>query len=234
MENTIDRSAPVEEPRPPVLGLVVAGLAIAGMAAVSWTAWPHLAEMVHGGRYDLDGSPNMVPRWLLAAAVPAVAGLISALLAAVPFLEVRLSRALDLPVRRPLRDVTRAMNVTIALIALFMAVIHALAVANALGLVVPTTQVVGASVGVLLIGIALVVPAVRSTSGPFRLPADLIRLWDRARWPVAVGMIAVGVVQIAVALLVSDVVVVSSVALLLIPAMAGGLAAPVLRDRLRG
>ncbi|WP_306365712.1 hypothetical protein [Nocardiopsis sp. CC223A] len=234
MENTIDRPAPVEEPRPPVIGLVVAGLAIAGMAAVSWIAWPHLAETVHGGRYDLDGSPNMVPRWLLAAAVPTIAGLISALLATAPFLEVRINRAFDLPVRRPLRDVTRAMNATIALIALFMVVVHILAVANAVGLAVPTTQVVGVSVGVFLIGIALVVPVVRSDSGPFGLSADLVRLWHRARWPVAVAVIAVGVVQIAVALLVSDVVVVSSVALLLIPAMACGLAAPLLWDRLRG
>ncbi|MFL1429770.1 MULTISPECIES: hypothetical protein [unclassified Nocardiopsis] len=233
MENTTTRPAPAETPRLPVLGMVVAGLAIAAMAAVSRTAWPELAEMVHGGRYNLDGSPNMVPRWLLAGAVPFTTALVAAILSVVPTLGERLQSGLNLPVRQTARGTTRAMNALLVLLSLFLLVAHSITVFNGAGWDLPTTKIAGVSVGLLLIGAALVVLATTSAPSGGRDTA-LHRWWADARRPMTVAIVAVGVVQIAVALLVENGLVVGSVSLLLLPAMLPALALPLLRGRRRG
>ncbi|WP_436885952.1 hypothetical protein [Nocardiopsis dassonvillei] len=231
MERTIGATAPAEAPRPPFVGMAVAVLAIAGMAAVSWTAWPDLAELVHGGRYNLDGSPNMVPRWLLAGALPFTTALVAVLLSAAPALGARIQDALDLPVRRTARSTTRAMDAILVLLSLLLLVVHASAVFNAAGWDIPTTKAAGVSVGLFLIGVALVVPTVRSVE--VRATA-LARWWEEARWPVAAGVIATGAVQVAAALLVENGLLVAMTSLLLLPAMVLGLVFPLLRGGRRG
>ncbi|MFE6303433.1 hypothetical protein [Nocardiopsis sp. NPDC057823] len=229
MESTIGGTA-AETPRPPVVGMAAAGLAIAGMAAVSWTVWPDLAEMVHGGRYNLDGSPNMVPRWLLAGAIPFTTALIAVILSAAPALSARIQDALDPPVRRTARSTTRAMNAVLVLLSLFMLAVHAIMVFNGAGRDIPTTKLAGAAVGVLLVGLALVVPLVE-TAGDRN--SALSRWWADTRWPTAAGMAAVGVVQTAVALLVDNGLLVAMVPLLLLPAMVLGAVSPLLKRRRR-
>lgn len=233
MENTTARSTPAETPRLPVLGMVVAGLAIAAMAAVSRTAWPELADMVHGGRYNLDGSPNMVPRWLLAGAVPFTTALVAAILSVVPTLGERLQAGLNLPVRQTARGTTRAMNAILVLLSLFLLVAHSITVFNGAGWDLPTTRIAGVSVGLLLIGAALVVLATAPASAEGRDTA-VHRWWADARRPMTVAIIAVGVVQIAVALLVENGLVVGTVSLLLLPAMLSAMVFPLLKGRRRG
>ncbi|SHK23371.1 hypothetical protein SAMN05421803_11614 [Nocardiopsis flavescens] len=226
------RPAAEERPRPPFVGMAVAALAVAGMAAVSWAVWPDLAQMVHGGRYNLDGSPNMVPRWLLAVAMPFTSALVAAILGAVPTLTHHLQHSLKLPVGRPPGDTTRAMNALMVLLSLFLLVTHAVVVFNGAGWDFPTARVAGVAVGLLLIGVALVVPGPASAASGLGTAVD--RWWADARRPVAFGMAAVGAVQIAVALMVENAILVGSTALLLLPAMGLGMAFPLLKRRRRG
>ena len=216
------------EPRIPMVGIAFSAVGVTLMAYVSWVAWPDLPAMVHGGKTNLDGTPSMVPRALLVAALPATAVILAVVLAVGGIVGARIERALNLPVLWTARGLTRNTNVMLSLLSLLLLVVHGVLVLGRAGRDIPTDQVMGAAVGLFLVGAGLLLArteAKHATASAFH------RFGAAARVPAAVALTAVGLTQTAVALLAPASPLAFLVPLLLLPALGAAVGVAALRSR---
>jgi len=214
--------------RLPMVGIAFSAVGIVLMAYVSWVAWPDLPAMVHGGRTNLDGTPGMVPRLLLAVALPATAAILGAVLSAVVIVGPRVEEALHLPHRWPARGLTRSMNTVLSLLSLFLLVAHGVLVLGQAGRDIPVEQAMGVAVGLLLVGVGLCFPRAEARYAPDTAPH---RWWTAARVPAAVAFAAVGLTQATASLLVPASLLPALVPLLLLPALGAAAGVAALRSR---
>ncbi|MFD3688458.1 hypothetical protein ACFWTE_26965 [Nocardiopsis sp. NPDC058631] len=198
------------------------------MAYVSWVAWPDLPAVVHGGKANLDGTPDMVPRLLLAVALPATAAILGVVLSAVGLVGPRVEEALHLPHRWTARSLTRSMNTVLSLLSLFLLVAHGTLVLGQAGRGIPVEQVMGVAVGLLLVGVGLSFPRAEARYAPATV---LHRWWTAARVPAAVAFAVVGLTQTAASLLVPTSPLPTLVPLLLLPALGAAAGVAALRSR---
>ncbi|WP_017572162.1 hypothetical protein [Nocardiopsis halotolerans] len=207
-------------------------VAVGLMALVSWTAWPDLPETVHGGRTNLDGTPNMVPRMVLVLALPLTTGFLAVALSVSavvgPRFQGALHEALSLPGAPTARSVTRGMNAVLCLLSLFLLVTHGVLVLGQAGWDVPVARVTGVVVGLFLVGLGLALPRPEPRDGH---DTPLVRWWVAAHRPMRIAIALVGLVQAAVVLLVDHALVWILAPLLLLPAMCAAMVHPVLRGR---
>ncbi|MFJ9555646.1 hypothetical protein ACIRPH_17665 [Nocardiopsis sp. NPDC101807] len=108
-----------------MVGIAFSAVALALMAYVSWVAWPDLPAMVHGGKTNLDGTPDTVPRLMLVVALPLTAVLLVLVLSAAGFVAAVVQDSLNLPDRWTARKLTRTMNALLSLLSLFLLAAHA-------------------------------------------------------------------------------------------------------------
>lgn len=224
--------ANVERPRIPLSGILFSVVAVALMALVSWTAWPDLPGTVLSGRTNLDGTPDTVPRAVLALALPLTTGLLAVVLSAAAVfgsrLQSGLQEALGLPAGPTPRSTTRGMNALLCLLSLFLLVAHGVLVLGQAGWDLPVSRVMGVATGLFLAGVGAALPA----PGPGAdHDAPLVRWWSAAHRLMRAGFVLVGLVQAAVVLLVDHALVWLLAPLLLLPVMCAAMVLPLLRGR---
>ncbi|MCK9871253.1 hypothetical protein MRI28_16680 [Nocardiopsis dassonvillei] len=221
-----------ERPRIPLSGILVTAVSVALMALVSWTAWPELPGTVLSGRTNLDGTPDTVPRMVLALALPLTTGLLAVVLsAAVVFgtrLQDGLQDALGLPSASTARSAARGMNALLCLLSLFLLVTHGVLVLGQAGWDLPISRVLGTATGLFLVGLGAALPAPEPGAdhdGP------VVRWWSAAHRLMRTGFVLAGLAQAAVVLLVDHTLAWFLVPLLLLPAMCAAVVLPLLRGR---
>ncbi|WDZ90472.1 hypothetical protein [Nocardiopsis sp. HUAS JQ3] len=221
-----------ERPRIPLSGIIVTAVAVALMALVSWTAWPELPGTVLSGRTNLDGTPDTVPRVVLALALPLTTGFLAVVLSAAVVFGTRLQNglqdALGLPSASTARSAARGMNALLCLLSLFLLVTHGVLVLGQAGWDLPISRVLGAATGLFLVGVGAVLPAPEpgaDRDGP------MLRWWSAAHRLMRTGFVLVGLAQTAVVLLVDHMLVWLLVPLLLLPVMCAAVVLPLLRGR---
>ncbi len=221
-----------ERPRIPLSGIIVTAVAVALMALVSWTAWPELPGTVLSGRTNLDGTPDTVPRVVLALALPLTTGFLAVVLSAAVVFGTRLQNglqdALGLPSASTARSAARGMNALLCLLSLFLLVTHGVLVLGQAGWDLPISRVLGTTTGLFLVGLGAVLPAPEpgaDRDGP------VLRWWSAAHRLMRTGFVLVGLAQTAVVLLVDHMLVWLLVPLLLLPVMCAAVVLPLLRGR---
>ncbi len=222
----------VERPRLPLLGILVTAVVVALMAFVSWTAWPDLPGTVLSGRTNLDGTPDTVPRAVLALALPLTTGFLAVVLSAAAVfgsrLQTGLQDALGLPGAPTARSATRGMNALLCLLSLFLLVTHGVLVLGQAGWDLPVGRVMGVVTGLFLVGVGAALPAPEPGADH---DTPLVRWWASAHRLMRTGFVLVGLAQAAAVLLVDLASVWFLVPLLLLPAMCAALVFPLLRGR---
>lgn len=176
----------------PWVGAALASLMALAALGVSGALWAELPEMVPSGKVGLDGEPALTPRSLFATAVPGATLLLVTAVLVGPRVGMRLQRALRLTVIPLGRGARRAMDLFLVLMGGFMLAIHVVVLHAEAGRPLPpaTEHLVVLLVAGFVAGLGLLVPLMRSGDGHDTVAA---RWWDRARRPVGVGLVLVGV-----------------------------------------
>ncbi|APC37755.1 hypothetical protein A9R04_25125 [Nocardiopsis dassonvillei] len=222
----------VERPRIPLAGILVTAASVVLMVLVSWTAWPDLPGTVLSGRTNLDGTPDTVPRAVLALALPLTTGLLAVVLSAAVVFGTRLQNglqdALGLPAAPKARNAARGMSALLGLLSLFLLVTHGVLVLGQAGWDLPISRVLGVATGLFLVGVGVVLPAPEPGADHDR---PLARWWSAAHRLMRTGFVLVGSAQAAVVLFVDHMLAWLLVPLLLLPAMCAAVVLPLLRGR---
>lgn len=233
-ESTMENIAGQGESPVPWTGAAVASLAALAGAAVSLWLWPELPEMVPSGKAGLDGEPTLTPRWLFAAAMPGVVLILVAVLALAARVGVRFQRSLRLrlPVPRPWsgRRIRLLMDLFLVLMGVFLLAAHVIVLHAEAGrdLFLSTEHLMLLLLVGFQVAVGLMVPLL-SSGGGHDTPAA--RWWERARWPVGVGLMLTGAVTGLVGLLVPGTLWATLMGLLMLPAILLGCAFPFIGDQ---
>ncbi|MBQ1082215.1 hypothetical protein KBX21_13520 [Nocardiopsis sp. B62] len=184
----------------PWVGAVLASLMALVAVGVTVTLWPEIPEVVPSGKVGLDGEPTMTPRWLFTTAVPGTILLLVTALTVGARLGAGFQRALRLPVFWSGRSLGRLLDLNLAVLAAFLLAVHVVMLHSESGRELPmsTDQLMALLLAVFLMALGLLVLVVRAREG-HDTPA--VRWWNRARWSVGGGVVAVGVLTGAVGLL---------------------------------
>ncbi|WP_017581362.1 SdpI family protein [Nocardiopsis valliformis] len=229
-ESATGNVAEQEQVPAPWTGVAVASLAALAGAGVSLWLWPELPEMVPSGRAGLDGEPSLTPRWLFAAAMPGVILLLVAVLALGSRVGLRFQRSLQLPTPWSGRRVRVLMDLFLVLMGAFMLAVHVIVLHGEAGRDLPlsTEHLVVLLMAAFSVALGLTVPLMRTRDG---LDSVAVRWWERARWPVGVGLMLTGVVTGLVGLLVPGTLWSVLMGVLMMPAILLGCAFPFVGDQ---
>lgn len=216
----------------PVPWLGAASASLMALIAVGVTAslWSELPEMVPSGKVGLDGEPTMTPRWLFATAMPGVTLLLVAVLLVGPSLGARFQRALRMPVFWSGRSSRALMDLFLVLLGGFLLATHLIMLHLEAGRDLPLSaeHLLALLVAGFLVAMGLLVPLTRARAGYGTVGA---RWWDRARWPVGVGFVLLGVATGLVGLLVPGTLWAPLVGVLTVPVILLGCAFPFLGNQ---
>lgn len=229
-ESATGNVAEYEEFPVPWTGAAVASLAALAGAGVSLWLWPELPEMVPSGKAGLDGEPSSTPRWLFAAAMPGVILLLVVVLALGSRVGARFQRSLQLPTPWSGRRVRVLMDLFLVLMGALMLAVHVIVLHDEAGRVLPlsTEHLMVLLMAAFPVALGLTVPLMRTRDG---LDTVAVRWWERARWPVGVGLILTGVVTGLVGFLVQGTLWASLMGVLILPAVLLGCAVPFVGDQ---
>jgi hypothetical protein len=209
----------------PWAGAAVASLTVLAGAGVSLWLWPELPEAVPSGKAGFDGEPALAPRWLFATAMPGtVLSLVAVLLAGLRT-GARFQRELRIPAFWSGRGARRLMDLFLVLTSGFMLATHAVVLHSEAGRDLPLSadRLLALLMAGFVVCFGLLAPLLRAGSGQDTVAA---RWWDRARWPVGVGLMLVGAVTGLVGFLAPGTLWAALTGLLMVPAILLGCAFP--------
>lgn len=214
----------------PWAGAAVASLMALAAAGVAASLWSELPEMVPSGKVGLDGEPTLTPRWLFATAMPGVIALLVGVLLVGPRIGARFQRALRMPMFWSVRSTRWLMDLFLVLLGGFMLATHVIILHSEAGRDLPfsTEHLMALLMAGFLVAMGLLVPLMRARSGYDTVAA---RWWARARWPVSVGVMLIGVATGLVGILVPGPLWAVLVGVLMMPVILLGCAFPFIGDQ---